>query len=127
MKARDEAVKEKLNTYMSAKNLKETDLYIDVNRAEALIKKRTQIPITWVKDTDYKSEDHYKSAREQHPEYSPDPCAYWKMKLGTFDKNEKPGAPDTTTYPGGKEGKIYYLNHQRNDHVVFKPMRPSVF
>lgn len=127
MKARDSAIQEKVNNYISAKNLKDSDLRIDVDRAEKLIMKRGRYPLTFYKPTDYANEEHYKNAREQHPEYSPDPCHYWKMKPGTQDTNTKPIAAEPTTLPGGKEGKIYYLNHKRNDHVIYKPMRGSVF
>ena len=127
MKTREEAFKEKKNNYMQAKNLQEKDLNIDVDRAEKLIMKRGRYPRPFVKDTDYKSEDHYKNAREQHPEYSPGPTEYWKMKPGTEDTDTRPGAPESKTYPGGKEGKIYYLNHKRTDHVQYKPLRGSVY
>ncbi|MCQ2817337.1 MAG: hypothetical protein MJ252_08745 [archaeon] len=112
---------------MSAKGLKAEDLEIDVIKAGKMVGKKGRFPLTFVKPTDYKSEDHYKSAREQHPSYSPDPCHYWKMKLKTVDTNAPPCAPEELTLPNGKTGKTYYLNHQRNDFRVYKPMVKSVY
>lgn len=127
MKQRDALFQEKKTNYMSTKNIKEVDLNIDIDRAEKLILKRTKLPWSYPKPFEYMNTEQYKSAKEKHIDYSPGPTAYWKMKKGTVDCNKRPEAPDTYTLPNGKEAKLYYLNHQRNDIVITKPMRKTVF
>lgn len=126
MKAREQSILEKASNYMSSKNLKESDLFIDVERSQKLMDKRGRYPITIAKSWDYTTEDHYKNAREQHPSYSPGPNQYWQMPIKTEDTNTKPPAPGTATL-NGKDIKVYYLNRRRTDHVISKPMRKSVF
>ena len=126
MKSRDASINEKVSNYVSSKNLKPSDLYIDIERAQKLMDKRARLPLTIHKPFDYSNEEHYKKAREEHPEYSPSACEYWKMKAHTEDSNVKPPAPETTTL-NGKEVKVFYLNRKRTDNVIFKPMRASVY
>lgn len=126
MKQRDSNFVEKVSNYMSSKNLKPEDLFIDVQKSHNLLNKRGHYPMTIAKSTDYTQEEHYKNAREQRPEYSPGPTAYWQMPPHTEDTNTKPIAPGTTTVHG-KEAKIYYLNRKRTDFCISKPLRKSVF
>lgn len=107
--------------------MKPSDLEIDINRAEKKIIERSRCPFKFHLPTNYQEEDHYKKAREEHPSFSPDPCHYWKMKNKSVDTNVPAIAPEPFTLPNGKEAKIYYLNHQRNDFRISKPMRKSVF
>ncbi|MCQ2818596.1 MAG: hypothetical protein MJ252_15110 [archaeon] len=126
MKQREQAYADKVNNFMSSKNLKPSDIEVDVFRSENLIRKRGRYPFKIIMPTDYTNEEHYKKAREEHPSFSPEPTAYWQMKPNSMDTNTKPPAPEMRNI-NGKDVKFYYLNHRRTDCQTYKPMRKSVF
>lgn len=126
MKARESNFVEKVSNYMQSKNLKPSDLYIDIAKSEQLMAKRGHYPLTIAKSFDFAATEQYKKAREEHPDFSPGPTSYWKMKLGQQDTNTKPIPPESATV-NGKEVKVYYLNRRRTDNIIAKPMRKSVF
>ncbi|MCQ2820846.1 MAG: hypothetical protein MJ252_26610, partial [archaeon] len=89
-----------MSNYMSSKNLKPSDLEIDVFRSYNLMNKRGRYPLKIVSPTDITSEDHYKKAREEHPSFSPDPGAYWQMHPHEMERNVKPPAPEVKNING---------------------------
>ena len=123
--SRDSAFKEKIDNYKSAKNLTDNDLNIDVSKSYEKVRMRGRYLYTIHKPFDYAGTDQYKSNKEQHPEYSPSPDYYWKMS--GMDINERPKVVEEEKEIDGKSRKVYYMNRQRTDFRVYKPMRSSVF
>lgn len=126
MKAREANFTEKVSNYLSSKNLKESDIQIDIQKSIDMLSKRGRYKLSINKPFDYANTEQYKKAREEHPSFSPGPQEYWKMKPNTIDCNKKPEAPETVNIRG-KDAKVYYLNRRRTDHILSKPMRASVF
>ena len=125
MKSRDEQYNEKMENMKSAKGLTDKDLMVDVSRSYKLMGERGRYPLKFHKPFDYANTDQYKTNHEQHPDTSPGPTHYWKMKGMDVNALPKDLTEDTEMY--GRPAKIYYMNRKRTDFRVYKPMRRSVF
>jgi len=125
MKAKQELYNQKIDNLKSAKNLTDKDLNIDVMRSYDAIRNRGRYPITIHKPYDYSNTEQYKLNKEQHPDFTPGPSHYWRMK--DMDTNSVPKELQEEKEINGKMTKIYYMNRKRTDFREYKPMRKSVF
>ncbi len=125
MKAREDAIREKVENLKSSKNLGDKDLQIDIMSSHEKLRRRGKHYFMYRKPYDYANTEQYKSNKQQHPSFSPDPTHYWKMK--DIDTNSVPKESVETTEVNGRPSKIYYMNHKRTDFRQYKPLRKSVF
>ena len=127
MIARDELIKDKIDTLKNNKNISDKDIMGDVMGSYLKVKNRGRNYLMYKKMYDYANTEQYKLNKEQFPIYSPGPEHYWKIKNKDFDKNEKPKVTEEEAEIHGKPGKIYFMNHQRTDFREYKPMRKTVY
>lgn len=127
MKAKEDMIKEKIENLKSNKKISDKDLQIDVIGSHEKIRRRGRYFFEYKKPYDYANTEQFKSNREQHPSFSPDPSHYWKDKKKEIDINARPKDVVEDTELNGKPSKIYYMHHKRTDFRQYKPMRKSVF
>ena len=127
MIARDELIKDKIDTLKNNKNISDKDIMGDVMGSYLKVKNRGRNYLMYKKMYDYANTEQYKLNKEQFPIYSPGPEHYWKIKNKDLDKNEKPKVTEEEAEIHGKPGKIYFMNHQRTDFREYKPMRKTVY
>ena len=113
MKAKQELYDQKIDHLKSAKNLTDKDLNIDVMRSYDAIRNRGRYPLIIHKPYDYANTDQYKLNKEQHPDFTPGPSHYWRMK--DMDTNSVPKELQEEKEINGKMMKIYYMNRKRTD------------
>lgn len=125
MQSRDQLIKDKVDNLKGKRNLDDKNLIIDVQASFDKVTRRGRNYMIMRKPFDYASTDQYKLNKQEHPDFSPGPQHYWKMK--SDDKNERPANVVEEKDVNGKQMKVYYMNHKRTDYRQYKPMRSSVF
>ena len=124
-KAVEERIKEKVDNYLSSKNMKKDDLNIQLRQTFHNVTHHGRLYMTIHKPTDWKNEEHHKKAEEDHPRVTPGPDHYWKIP-DKFDYSKKSVDLHDITDSNGK--KIYYMDRRRTDKRVYKSgMRKSVY
>lgn len=72
--------------------------------------------------------DQYKLAKEQSPSKWPGPQQYFKTPAFNFgSKSLKKGEDEATKDETEGSPKIYYMNREKTDKRLYKPMKNHVF
>ena len=126
-KEEKERLKEKLEEYMSDKDLKKEDLWINVVKSYHKVTHHGELPIKFQPIYKVLETEQYTSMLEKQPRVYIGPQQYWKMPKETFSryKAKKPNLSNITDDNGNK---IYYMDRKKTDKRVYSAgMRKSVY
>ena len=122
-----ERIKEKIEEYMSDKDLKKEDLWIKVVDSFHKVTHHGELPIKFQPIYKMHETEQYVAMLENQPRVYIGPQQYWKMPKETFSryKQKKPNLSSITDDNGNK---IYYMDRKKTDKRVYSAgMRKAVY
>ena len=123
----EEQIKEKMDEYMTNKDLKKEDLWINVSKGYHKLTHHGELPIRFQLIYKVKETEQYKAMLEKQPPTYIGPQQYWKMPKETFSryKQKKPNLSSITDDNGRK---VYYMDRKKTDKRVYSAgMRKAVY
>ena len=125
-KAKEEAHNEKVEEYLDSKGLTKKDLLIDVRKGFHMNTNHGRLITKFYPKTEYKTEEHYVAAEEDHPKKHVGPQHYWKMPKEVRNKRKYKAMLETLEDDDGN--KLYYMDRRKTDKRVYIPyMRKGVY
>ena len=113
----EENIKEKVEEYMTDKNLKKQDLWINVREGFRKITHHGEILLKITPEFKYMDVEQYKTCKENNPNVYIGPQQYWKMPKENFRKGSAKRSMSTIT--DDKGNKIYYMDRKKTDQRVY--------
>ena len=122
-----ERLKEKIEEYMSDKDLKKEDLWINVVKSYHKVTHHGELPIKFQPIYKVLETEQYTSMLEKQPRIYIGPQQYWKMPKETFSRY-KAKKPNLSSITDDNGNKIYYMDRKKTDKRVYSAgMRKSVY
>ena len=126
-KEEKERIKEKIEEYMSDKDLKKEDLWIKIVDSFHKVTHHGGLPIKFQPIYKMQETEQYAAMLENQPRVYIGPQQYWKMPKETYSryKQKKPNLSSITDDNGNK---IYYMDRKKTDKRVYSAgMRKAVY
>ena len=126
-KEEKERIKEKIEEYMSDKDLKKEDLWIKIVDSFHKVTHHGGLPIKFQPIYKMQETEQYVAMLENQPRVYIGPQQYWKMPKETYSryKQKKPNLSSITDDNGNK---IYYMDRKKTDKRVYSAgMRKAVY
>ena len=126
-KEEKERIKEKIEEYMSDKDLTKEDLWIKIVDSFHKVTHHGGLPIKFQPIYKMQETEQYVAMLENQPRIYIGPQQYWKMPKETYSryKQKKPNLSSITDDNGNK---IYYMDRKKTDKRVYSAgMRKAVY
>ena len=122
-----ERLKEKIEEYMSDKDLKKEDLWINVVKSYHKVTHHGELPIKFQPIYKVLETEQYTAMLEKQPRVYIGPQQYWKMPKETYSRY-KAKKPNLSSITDDNGNKIYYMDRKKTDKRVYSAgMRKSVY
>jgi len=123
-----EKLKEKLEEYMSNKDLKKEDIWINVVNSFHRVNHHGELKIKFEPEYKLKETEQYIQSLENNPRKYVGPQHYWKMPKETFSRFKKAAKPNLSALTDDNGNKIYYMDRKKTDNRVYSAgLRKAVY
>ena len=127
-KEQEEKFKEKMEEYMSNKDLKKEDMWINVVNSFHRVNHHGELKIKFQPEYKMKETEQYVAFLENSPKKYIGPQQYWKMPKETFSRFKRYKKPELSNITDDNGNKIYYMDRKKTDKRVYSAnMRKAVY
>lgn len=127
-KDQEEKMKEKLSEYMTNKDMKAEDLWINVVNGYHKLNHHGELLIKFQPEYKLKETEQYTAYLEKSPKKYVGPQQYWKLPKETFSRYMKYKKPNVSHITDDNGNKVYYMDRKKTDKRVYSAnMRKAVY
>ena len=127
-KDQEEKRKEKMEEYMTSKDLKAEDLWINVIQGFHKLNHHGELPIKFQPEYKMKETEQYVAFLEKSPKKFIGPQQYWKLPKETFSRFVRYKKPNISHITDDNGNKVYYMDRKRTDKRVYSAnLRKAVY
>ena len=127
-KEESEKMKEKMEEYMSNKDLKKEDMWVNVVNSFHRTNHHGELKIKFQPEYKMKETEQYVAYLENNPKKYVGPQQYWKMPKETFSRYNKFKKPNLSNITDDNGNKIYYMDRKKTDKRIYSAgLRKCVF
>ena len=127
-KDQEEKRKEKMEEYMTSKDLKTEDLWINVIKGFHKLNHHGELLMKFQPEYKMKETEQYVAYLEKSPKKYVGPQQYWKLPKETFSRFVRYKKPNVSHITDDDGNKVYYMDRKRTDKRVYSAnMRKAVY